>query len=447
MTPARTRETWVDVAKGVAILLVVLFHAGGYVPDTTTAGRAWEQVNVVLVSVRMPLFFLVSGLFVGKALANQTARRYFRAKPWPPFYLFVLWTLIYGGLSAASADTFGESALRTLLLQTTLWYMAGLAVHMSVAWFIRGLPPAVQIGGAAVVAAPFAVFFPFELGGFAHIPNYFVFFLIGCHGRAALTRLVRGAGWRRAGMFMGASGGLLVVAVALRVLLPDVQELQAVILFALLPVVAVPFVLICCHAIADVPAGQRLAWLGRHTLPVFLLHPLALQLLDALGASALSEQGLIAWVMPLLLTVAAFGVSVLGWHLLEMYAPWLFGPTVKSGRHSTHRTARVRTPEPVTATPAPSPVPARPERLPKWAQNPEDPPTPAIGIRRPNTPPRGHHPPPGWVAHRPVDPPARIPTPRRSLDAPGPVPALARPWAPGPTPVPGRLTVNGARHT
>lgn len=338
VTPARKRETWVDVAKGAAIVLVVLFHAGGYVPPTTTAGSAWELINVVLVSVRMPLFFLVSGLFIGKALFSQPAGRFFRRKPWPLLYLFVLWGLIFAGLYAISGGTFGETAVDSLLLQTTLWYMLGLAVHMSVARVIRRLRPAVQIGGAAVLAVPFAVFFPFELGGFAHIPNYFVFFLMGCHARPALTAFVKRTGRVRGGLLLAACIGLLGIAVALRRFLPEIQELQAAILFALLPLVAVPFALVCCNAIADTRAGTRLAWLGRHTLPVFLIHPLALQLLDVLGGSVLGELPLVAWVMPLVLTVGALGISVVAWHVLEMHAPFLFAPTLHgSGRHGTRR--------------------------------------------------------------------------------------------------------------
>lgn len=345
VTPARKRETWVDVAKGAAILLVVLFHAGGYVPGTTTAGRAWEQVNVVLVSVRMPLFFLVSGLFIGNALVSQPARRFLRNKPWPPLYLFVLWTGVFAGLYAVSGGAFGESAVDSLMLQTTLWYLAGLTVHMSVAWVIRGLRPAVQIGGAAVLAVPFAVFFPFELGGLAHIPNYFVFFLIGCHARPALTAFVKRTGRIRAVLLLTGCVGLLGVAVVLRRELPEIQELQAVILFGLLPLVAVPFALVCCHAIADSRAGTRLAWLGRHTLPVFLLHPLALQLLDLLGAPVLSAQPLLAWGMPVVLSVGALGVSILAWHLLEMHAPFLFAPTrYGPGRHGTRRRQPVQPP-------------------------------------------------------------------------------------------------------
>lgn len=437
MNPARNRETWVDVAKGVAILLVVLFHAGGYVPASTTAGSAWEQVNVVLVSVRMPLFFLVSGLFISKALVSQPARRYFRNKPWPPLYLFVLWTSIFAVLYAVSDGAFGESVVRSLLLDTTLWYMAGLAVHMSVAWVIRGLPPKVQIGGAAVLALPFAVFFPFELGGLAHIPNYFVFFLLGCHGRQALTGLVKEAGRRRTGMLLATCIGLLGVAVVLRKVLPEIQELQAVILFALLPLAAVPFALICCHAIAAGRAGGWLSWLGRHTLPVFLLHPLALQLIDLLGASALSEQSLLAWVMPLVLSVGALGISVLAWHLLEMHAPFLFGPTRhSSGRHGSRRAAA---PEPVEPRPR-----ARADRQPSWAADLDDA-TPLIGLARTPPAPRRAQPPPPAVRPRVV--PTEVPSPRLSPEVPGRVPAthaLRSRTAPRRAPVP-EPAVNGAR--
>lgn len=381
MTPARTREAWVDAAKGAAIVLVVLFHAGGSVPGTTTGGRAWEQVNVVLVSVRMPLFFLVSGLFVGRALLGP-ARRYLRRRVWPLVYLFLLWALLYAGLDLVSAGAFGRPALDSLLLQGTLWYLAGLAVHLAVALALRGVPPALQIAGAAVLAVPFAVWLPFEGGGLSHIPKYLVFFLVGCHGRQVVTALVAGAGRLRTTLLVLACGALMLLAVALRVLVPSVQELQAVVLFVLLPLVAVPLVLVCCRHVAPGRLGRRLCWLGRHTLPVFLLHPLALQLLDVLGGEAVSEDPRLAWVLPPLLTVGALVLSGAAWHGLEMYAPWLFAPTLHgSGRHTARRRraaavapaarAAVRSADP--STPPPSvPRPRRPI---------DDDDTPALGLR------------------------------------------------------------------
>lgn len=52
----RNRIEWVLVAKGIAILLVVIGH---YNPDSAPA--YWTALNAVIYSFHMPLFFLLSG--------------------------------------------------------------------------------------------------------------------------------------------------------------------------------------------------------------------------------------------------------------------------------------------------------------------------------------------------------------------------------------------------
>ena len=70
---ARERMAWVDVAKGASIVLVVLLHvtnkhvvrldaASGDIRDSWATFVSWMR------PVRMPLFFLLSGLLAAKVV-------------------------------------------------------------------------------------------------------------------------------------------------------------------------------------------------------------------------------------------------------------------------------------------------------------------------------------------------------------------------------------------
>lgn len=62
-----------DIAKGIAIILVVIGHA---VPDATTHMGIQSDVLAIMhrliYSFHMPLFFLISGYFVNTLAENQS---------------------------------------------------------------------------------------------------------------------------------------------------------------------------------------------------------------------------------------------------------------------------------------------------------------------------------------------------------------------------------------
>ncbi|MGX9348907.1 acyltransferase family protein, partial [Microbacterium sp. KNMS] len=56
-----SRVKWVDTARGIAIIAVVVFHAT-LVLAPLGAGSAWARYINLLDTFRMPLFFFASGL-------------------------------------------------------------------------------------------------------------------------------------------------------------------------------------------------------------------------------------------------------------------------------------------------------------------------------------------------------------------------------------------------
>lgn len=89
----RERVNWVDFGKGFSIILVVLHHAMIEEPGTPFSSDIFQSVDEFFLFMRMPLFFLMAGIFAARSLYE----------PWPDFinkkllhffYLFVLWSVL-----------------------------------------------------------------------------------------------------------------------------------------------------------------------------------------------------------------------------------------------------------------------------------------------------------------------------------------------------------------
>ncbi|WP_410603664.1 acyltransferase family protein, partial [Bacillus sp. SIMBA_008] len=66
------RVTWIDSARGLAIVAVVLFHSALHLRDTNVAGP-WPSLVLMLETFRMPTFFFISGLVSANVLTRPTA--------------------------------------------------------------------------------------------------------------------------------------------------------------------------------------------------------------------------------------------------------------------------------------------------------------------------------------------------------------------------------------
>jgi fucose 4-O-acetylase-like acetyltransferase len=308
------REQWIDVAKGLSIAAVVLFHVGTVVPASTPAGRVWTLIDLGLFTFIMPLFFLVSGLFVGRSLTLPLGQ-FIKVKVWPYAYLFLVWIAIFAALHAATGGLLGNSLADSLLLRTILWYMAALAGHMLVARLLNSVHPALVLSATALLAVPFALWLPFDGWGLAHTPHFLIFFLIGCRCKDWLIGFINQAGAARVAY-------ILAVGATLGIVTGFVPNGQAA-AYALAPVVAVPLILIASKWAARwTPLAVPVSALGRNTLPVFLLHPLILGLI---GWAIKEEEitGPLQWPLPLLVTAATVAGSLVLWLCLRRI-PGLF---------------------------------------------------------------------------------------------------------------------------
>ena len=91
------RLAWIDYARGIAILLVVYRHvfegikrSGAQVQDFMYL----ENANIIFYSFRMPLFFILSGVFITSSLVKRTLVAFMSNKARVILYPYFLWGAI-----------------------------------------------------------------------------------------------------------------------------------------------------------------------------------------------------------------------------------------------------------------------------------------------------------------------------------------------------------------
>jgi uncharacterized membrane protein YcfT len=146
------RVDWVDYAKGICIVMVVMMHS--VLGVELAAGQTGFMHLVVMFAkpFRMPDFFLISGLFLGLVIGRDW-RIYLDRKVMHFAYFYVLWVTIQFGFKAPSfaAET-SWTHVGLLYLESfiepfgTLWFIYMLPVFFVVTKAVRKWPPLVVWG-------------------------------------------------------------------------------------------------------------------------------------------------------------------------------------------------------------------------------------------------------------------------------------------------------------
>src|ERR1700687_1018638 len=160
---AAGRVDWVDYAKGICIVMVVMMHSVLGV-ELAAGERGFMHVLVAFAKpFRMPDFFLISGLFLSVVI-DRDWRTFLDRKVVHFAYFYVLWVTIQFGFKAPSfaAETdWAHVGLMYLLSFIepfgTLWFIYLLPVFFVVTKLTRRVPPLLIWGVAALLEAAHVV--------------------------------------------------------------------------------------------------------------------------------------------------------------------------------------------------------------------------------------------------------------------------------------------------
>jgi uncharacterized membrane protein YcfT len=316
----RTRVEWVDAAKGLAIILVVLHHAILRTVEQSMDASGWLEITGVLQTLRMPLFFVCAGLFAGSWIARPW-RDLLRGKVLLFGWVFVLWVVIQYVAVAAMTQEPGNPLriVRYIVIPVDGWFIYVLAFFFITAKVLARVDPRIQLGVTALLSAVWlSDLMPSREIGWHGYMGFLFFFLLGSLGRdAILARAARIPWW----------GAVAVVVLWLSAYLTlDHFDMTATLGFS--------FGIRLLALAAGVAIATWLTWatglrrLGAATLPIYVSHIIWLvaifALIDLLAADVIDD-GRVGWLVP---PMAAAVALALGW-LLGTIAPraglgWLF---------------------------------------------------------------------------------------------------------------------------
>lgn len=269
------RVDWVDIAKGICIVLVVTMHA------TLGVEAALEREGFMHWAVdfakpfRLPDFFLVSGLFLGRVI-DRDWRLYADKRVVHFAYFYLLWLLLQSGVKIGQvSDGSAAGFLRHLAVSlvepfSTLWFVYALAVFSIATKLLRRLPPMLLFGIAAAlqilpIDTPSAFLnelcerWVYFVAGYMFAPH--VFRLAGWAGSHAAPALAGLLAWALA------NGALALTPVG-RWGAETLAELPGIGLLAgLAGAVAVT---VAAALLARSPAGRPARYLGSKSLAVYL---------------------------------------------------------------------------------------------------------------------------------------------------------------------------------
>jgi fucose 4-O-acetylase-like acetyltransferase len=279
MTSAKSRRdnvAWVDVSRGFGIIAVVLWHtAGGIIrtglPAPTDAPRivdAWDAYGYRA----MPLFFLVSGLFVIGSL-RRTDRDFVGNKLRTLLYPYLVWSLlsIMLGTVAGGSSNYGITIadLPRLVYDPILqyWFLyALLAVMLGYQLLYRIRVSPVMIVALAAVAHLVTVLvgvttIPYVV---AQIGLFSVFFAIAAAFGPTIIATVIAASSRilLVPVVLGVVAFiplLLVVPLPAPIWIPPISSTLATIAFVAL-----------AEIVSRTPLGRVFGFLGRLSLQIYV---------------------------------------------------------------------------------------------------------------------------------------------------------------------------------
>ena len=316
------RVDWVDYAKGICIIMVVMMHSTLGVE--AAAGRQGFMHLVVEFArpFRMPDFFLISGLFLSRVIGRDW-RTYLDRKVVHFFYFYILWVAVQFAFKAPGfAAEQGWAHVGYLYLETfiepfgTLWFIYMLPIFFVVTKASRGRIPAAAILAVAAalemahistgwtVIDEFAARFVYFYAGYLFAPRVFALAeWVRNNPRLALAALALWAAINSALVFVGLS-----VAPGISLMLGFAGACAIIAIGTLL-------------ARARLLDGLR--YCGEHSITIYLAFflPMAVTRTLLLKFNVIGDIGLISLIVTM---VAVIGALVIWWSTRRTPLKFLF---------------------------------------------------------------------------------------------------------------------------
>lgn len=333
MAESASRVGWVDTAKGICIIFVVMMHSTLGVGIAMGGEGFMHDVVAFARPFRMPDFFLISGLFLGLVI-DRPWLRYIDRKVIHFLYFYILWLTIQFAFKAPGmvaedgiAAPIAEYLWAFVQPFGTLWFVYILPIFFVFTRLVKGLPVWLVLVWAAVLEM-----LPIHTGAmlFDEFCARYVYFFAGY---ALASRIFDLAEWVLANRAKaGALLALWAVVNSIFVFTPAPSSLAFLLQsdgaagggagLAALPVLSLALGGAGAMAIVAVSAllsqaswSQWLTWLGAHSIVIYLAFflPMAVARVVLIRTGIITDIGMVA----LLVTIAGVTGPVVLYGLVQ----------------------------------------------------------------------------------------------------------------------------------
>ncbi|QPB18402.1 acyltransferase family protein [Rhizobium sp. 007] len=338
MRQEKTRIDWLDIAKGMSIILVVIYHTLLYHDFHEIAPDLYARISGIMTPIRMPLFFTVSG-FLAASAVRAPWRDFLSRKIWLLIYLFAVWSTarwLFFHYIQTNALVPAEGSDPYQLIEmwwapnTGIWFIWALAIFMVATKLLSSAHHATAVAIAAMVSIlTFGEHLQIDLFTHRNVLQYFVFFLFGCwYGKSVVGTITQRP-------LLMAFGGFLLFA-ALYLLRWRLQAIEKG-SWALLSSIA-GLAWLCGTAVLMSrlqPVRHAFAYFGRNTLPVYVTHVMIVSLLVAAIATLVKAHAASGYVTAPLVVIVAIGLSLAIKAVADRSgAGWLYVPPARRKREA-----------------------------------------------------------------------------------------------------------------
>lgn len=152
------RLQWMDLLRGLALVLVVVNHAAKVVESRgLDAPDVVATVNAVLSPVRIPTLVFLSGLLLAPSMAKGV-RRYLDGKARGVLHPFLVWSVVYLLVLTrpwSYGDPYDPLALLEIIVTapSPLWFLGFLALYYVMALAVRPVPSPVVVAATLLASA------------------------------------------------------------------------------------------------------------------------------------------------------------------------------------------------------------------------------------------------------------------------------------------------------
>lgn len=334
-----SRLAWADIAKAGAILLVVLYHVTGtgmthLTPGSNVAEQAWHAFSVALLPVRMPLFFLVSGVLAASAL-QRTWSGVWRGRIADLLWPYLLWNIPFAVIYALAytpndARATAMDALGWVLTGAGYWFLPALVAFFLAARALRRAPILLVIISAALwlSAGPIRAALPDAIDPEVNLTIYrwvtfFVWFVIGATARPIIEHIA-------------AAPALLGVVLVAAYIIVVASPLSGPWVTRLLNVVGIAAALVLSGQLARSARARGVGrFIAARTLPIYLIHPILIAAVVVVAQGGVPNSPWLSAVIVPVFVIGIVTISIGFFGVTERRFPWLY--RLPGRRPSAHR--------------------------------------------------------------------------------------------------------------